>query len=200
MRTIEAIFVQIIDYRETPETLKQFAHLCEYQVRPEGLPDGPQNFKRRDGFVAGRLMIGDLIINEEFSRQLEVHPFPEWVAQLVRLDTDQPSVDGYCVFLNVPEKDFHKIEKKDWRERKDGIKELVKVCTEGSMVAFRMVPGICVKVDPNAPHYFISAAKPDDAEYPYCQVYEPEIDWATLAPFGKLEPTAYFSVSFDMRV
>ena len=190
--------MQIIDYKENPDTLKQWAHLCAYQVRPESL--GPQNFAKRDGFPVGHLMVGDLIVNEEFAKQLEVHPFPEWVAQLVRLDTEQPSVDGYCIFLNVPEKDFHKIEKKDWRERKDQFKDLVKACTEDDIVAFHMVPGICVKVIANTPHYFISAAKSEDAEYPYCQVYEPEIDWPSLAPFGKLEPTAYFSTPFEMRV
>ncbi|HME51875.1 MAG TPA: hypothetical protein VKM55_06635 [Candidatus Lokiarchaeia archaeon] len=192
--------MRIIDYRESPETLKELDHLAEYQVKPEDLPKEFENFRPRGGFPAGHLLVGDLVINEESSKQLEVHPFPEWVVQLVRLDTASESGDGYCVVFNVDAKDSRKIEKKDWRERKDIIKELVKNCQPENLIAFRMVPGICVKVMANIPHYFIAAAKNDATEYPYCQVFEPNVTWEELVPFGKFEPTAYFQTPFEIRV
>ena len=192
--------MRIIDFRENPEALKEIEHLAEFQAKPEDLPKEFENFRPRGGFPAGHLLVGDLVINEESSKQLEVHPFPEWVVQLVRLDTASDSVDGYCVVLNIDAKDVRKMEKKDWRERKDMIKEMVKACQPESLLAFRMVPGICVKVMANVPHYFIAAAKTETTDYPYCQVFEPNITWEELAPFGKFEPTAYFQTSFEIRI
>nr|MDO8113729.1 hypothetical protein [Candidatus Sigynarchaeota archaeon] len=188
-----------MDFKEKAEILKEYEHLCEYQVKPANLGVG-SNFARRDGFVAGQLMIGDLIINEEATKNLEVHPFPEWVAQLIRIDTPKDQASGYAVVLNINQKDFKRIEKKDWRDRKDAFKELTKDCKPESLVAFRLVPGICVKIPGSVPHYFVSGKKTEGTEYPYCQVYEPEINWNTFAPFGKFEATMYFQVPFEIRI
>lgn len=196
----ECNYMKIVDFRENSELLKEFEHLAEFQAKPEDFPKEFENFRSRGGFSAGHLLVGDIIINEESSNQLEVHPFPEWVVQLVRLDTTSESVDGYCVVLNVDIKELRKIEMKDWWERKDMIKELVKNCQPETLLALCMMPGICVKVLANVPHYFIATAKTDEIEYPYCQVFEPNITWEEYAPFGKFEPTAYFQIPFDICI
>jgi hypothetical protein len=192
----EIIMMKIIDFREKAEVLKEFEHLVQYQAKPADLPKQFENFREKESYPAGNLLVGDLVINEEFSKQLEMHPFPEWVAQFIRLDTAADSVNGYCVALNLSAKEIKKIERKDWRERKDAVKELVKELKPEGLVAFRMAPGICVKVPGSVPHYFISAKKADGKEYPYCQVYEPKI---TFLDAFRHEPTAYFQTPFEIR-
>lgn len=187
----------MIDYREKADVVKEFEHLVQYQKKPDDLPKQFENFREKETYPAGNMLVGDLIINEEFSKQLEMHPFPEWVAQFIRLDTTADSVDAYCVAMDIAPKDLKKLDRRDWRERKDAVKELVKELKPEGIVAFRMVPGICVKVPGSVPHYFVSATKPEGKEYPYCQVYEPKIVFLDVF---RHEPTAYFQTPFEIRV
>lgn len=193
--------MKCIDHKTPADVLAQYVHLVEYQSRPADLPQQFQNFKPRDSFPMGQLLCGDLVINEEKAKQLEVHPFPEWVVQLVRIETDVPSVNGYCIALNMEQKEFKKFAKKDWRIKKDDLKGLIKDVTADGLVAFKMGIGICLKVQASVPHYFVSAPAPGGnvLAYPYCQVFEPTINWDKLAPFGKFEPTAYFSTDLEIR-
>jgi hypothetical protein len=193
----EIIMMKTLDFREKAEVLKEYEHLVQYQSKPADLPKQFENFREKETYPAGNLLVGDLIINEEFSKQLEMHPFPEWVAQFIRLDTTADSVDGYCVALNLGPKELKKLDRKDWRDRKDAAKELVKDLKPEGLVAFRMAPGICVKVPGSVPHYFVSAKKPDGKEYPYCQVYEPRIPFLDVFRY---DPTAYFQLPIEIRI
>lgn len=189
--------VKHVDFGDGADVLGTFSHLVEYQAKPTDLPKEHENFRVRETFPLGNLLCGDLVINEEATKQLEMHPFPEWVVQLQRLDTPAGALRGYCIALDMTAKDLRKLEKKDWRERKDAVKELVKACTPEQLVAFAMAPGICVKVPANVPHYFVSARNDGTKAHPYCQVFEPAIAWDGVAVLGRFDPTAYFSLPFE---
>ncbi|MHA1681068.1 MAG: hypothetical protein ACTSUE_08670 [Promethearchaeota archaeon] len=182
------------------EDLEAYAHLVEYQVKPPDLPQEFQNFRVRETFPMGNLLCGDLVINEESSKQLEVHPFPEWVVQLIRLDTKKTQVAGYIATLNMTPKELKKLVKLDWRSKTKEIKERVKNCSNDDIILFKLIPGLCVKIRGNVVHYAISEQKPDENAYPYCQVFEPAIDWNTLKPFGKFAPTGYFQLPFELKI
>lgn len=196
--------MKIIDFNDEEER-DAYSHLVEYQVKPADLPGEYENFRPRETFPTGNLLCGDLIINEESTKQLEVHPFPEWVVQLTRLDpiaAGKTQVDGYCIALNLTGKQVKKFTRKDWSERKKMMKEKIKASDlqADEIIAFPMNPGICLKVQENVPHYFVSAQKDDKQVYPYCQVYEPSINWDELKPFGRFEPTAYFPLKEEIQV
>ncbi|MFX0100795.1 MAG: hypothetical protein ACFFCS_14560 [Candidatus Hodarchaeota archaeon] len=192
--------MNFIDFSDDLEILNEYSHLIEYQIKPVDLPKEYENFRPRETFPTGQLLCGDLVVNEEMTKQLEIHPFPEWVVQLIRLDTKDEQLDGYEVALNVSKKDLKKLGRKDWTTRVDMIKEMIKSMTEEDIVVFRMVPGICVEINANVPHYVICKNKPAGKSYPYMQVFEPTIDWEKLKPFGKFAPTAYFTTPFEIKI
>ncbi|MHA1369807.1 MAG: hypothetical protein ACTSWN_07765 [Promethearchaeota archaeon] len=193
--------MKIIDFQENIEGLNEYSHLVEYQIKPDDIPEPFGIFKPREIFPTGRLLCGDLIVNETSTKQVEMHPFPEWVVQLLRLDTKDEPVDGYCVALNMEPKVIKKQKRKDWKTRTTIIKEFIKGCSEQDVLAFKMAPGICLKVNANVPHYFISGTTSPGSVYPYMQVFEPAINWEELAPFGKVaESTAYFTMPFEIKI
>lgn len=192
--------VKYINFSDDASLLDEYSHLIEFQQKPADLPQEYENFRPRDTFPTGNLLCGDLIVNEEMTKKLEMHPFPEWVVQLIRLDTRDEQVDGHVVCLNVSKKELRKLGRKDWSTRVGMNKEKIKAMTPDDLLAFRMAPGICVKVIANVPHYFICKEKPAGKSYPYMQVFEPSIDWETLQPFGKFSPTAYFSTPFEIKL
>lgn len=192
--------VKRVDFNSDTGIRAGLSHLVEYQAAPTDLPQQYENFRVRETFPVGTLLCGDLVINEESTMQLEMHPFPEWVVQLQRLETPMASLQGHCIALDMTAKELKKLGRKDWKDRKELVRDLVKQCTGDKLVAFSMAPGICLKVPANVPHYFVSVKNDGTAAYPYCQVFEPAIAWDTLAPFGRVEPTAYFQLPFGASV
>ena len=111
--------VKYIDFLEDTSLLDEYSHLIEYQQKPADLPQEYENFRPRDTFPTGQLLCGDLIVNEDMTKQLEMHPFPEWVVQLIRLDTKEGQVDGQVVCLSMSKKELKKLGRKDWGTRVD---------------------------------------------------------------------------------
>ncbi|MHA1889415.1 MAG: hypothetical protein ACTSYS_00350 [Promethearchaeota archaeon] len=192
--------MKIHDINSNQDDLKSLEHLVQYMIKPVDLPGEYEFFRVREIFPAGKLLCGDLVVNETSSKQLEIHPFPEWVVQVIQPAPVEESLPAYCVFLNLNKKQLKKISKMSTKEKKSEIKELVKSCTNNDIIAFKMAPGACVKVNPNVPHYFITEKSSEGKSIPYALVFEPSIDWEAMKIFGKFESTAYFSLPFDLQV
>lgn len=192
--------MKIVTHETDPSELAEYSHLMEYQVKPGDLPSENENFRVREIFPVGNLLCGDLIINEEFTEKMELHPFPEWVTHLLRLDTKLPQVAGYSAIIAMSKKDHRKLSKLDWRSKIKQAREIVKNCTMEDIVLFKLVPGACAKINGNVIHYAIADKKPDTSSYPYWQVFEPSIDWNQFKPFGKFDNTGYFTLPFKLEV
>ncbi len=169
----------------------EWGHLFEIQLPP---PDF-KNFREREKYdIAGHLLVGDLVIDENSTTFLETHPFPEWVVQL-----DLPGKkfgSAFVIFGKVPQKLIKRWASKPWETRVKQTAKQVQKLTASDLFAIQYHIGINIKVPANVPHYFLSACVGEDT-FPYMQVFEPTIPLLNDVLGG---PTAYHNLPSRVKV
>jgi hypothetical protein len=188
--------MQIIHEEEYTQAQIDYGHLFDICQPKSEMVDKHMDWFVRDGFdKVGTLMVGDLMVVKHETKNLETHPFPEWVVQL-----HQPGQISGKVYAIVPaweEKDVHKFETWDWAKRVKKTQEMLDGATEDTFLAVEYIPGIDVKICANVPHEFLSVIG-DDQSTPYCQVFEPNI--SKVCEMLRMEPTAYYNLKVALKI
>ena len=178
-------------YNENPST---YQHLFEVQLPPEKI----NLFKVRHNFEMGTPMVGDLVLDLESEKMLEIHPFPEWVVFLK--SSDKVKSKPYLVVPNFPLSLVKKISRKSVDERIRLIQNELETITIDGLIAFEYEIGINILVPAFIPHFFIASKITKDAgeESPYLQVFEPNLD--VLTKNLQVKMSYFFKLPFSVFI
>ena len=69
---------KILKFDEIVTEPNEYIHLFEVQLPPKDI----NLWKIRYNFDMGTPLVGDLLLDLESEKNLEIHPFPEWVVYL----------------------------------------------------------------------------------------------------------------------
>jgi len=183
--------VTLETYNENPD---KFQHLFEVQNPPENI----NLFKVRYSFEMGTPLVGDLVLDLESERLLEIHPFPEWVVFLK--SSNKVKSKPYLVVPNLPNSLVKKFSRKSVDERIKLIQnEIVKIKID-DLIAFEYEIGINILVPAFIPHFFIASKINKDAgeKPPYLQVFEPNLD--TLTKNLRIKTSYFFKLPFSVYI
>ena len=171
-----------------------YEHLFEVQLPPEGAT----LFKVRYNFDMGTPLVGDLILDLETERMLEVHPFPEWVVYLK--SSYKVNSKPYLIVPDFPKTLVNKILRKSVEERINLIQKQIDTIKIEDLLAFEYEIGINILVPAFIPHFFISSKinKEADEKPPYLQVFEPNLD--ILMKNLKIKTTYIFKLPFSVSI
>ncbi len=178
-------------YNENPDT---YQHLFEIQLPPKNI----NLFKVRHHFEMGTPMVGDLVLDLESEKMLEIHPFPEWVVFLK--SSTKVKSKPYLVVPNFPKSLVKKFSRKSVDERIGLIQSEIGTITIDDIIAFEYDIGINILVPAFIPHFFISSKINKDAgeEPPYLQVFEPNLD--VLTKNLKVKMSYFFKLPFSVYI
>ncbi len=165
-------------------------HLFEVQLPPKEI----KLFKERFHFELGTLLIGDLVLDLEKERMLEIHPFPEWVVELKTETKCKP----YLVVPNFSQSFINKLLRKPLEKKIDLLENEISRLEIEKLIAFEYEIGINVLVPAYIPHFFISSKNEKLSEYPYLQVFEP--DFTNIVNVLKIKPSYYFKLPFFVQI
>ena len=184
----------IIRFNDFVKDPIEFTHLFEVQVPPDDI----NLWKIRYNFDMGTPLVGDLLLNLESERNLEIHPFPEWVVYLKSIGNK--SSRPYLVVPNFPKSFIKKISRKSIDEKVNLIKNQVDNIQIDDLIAFEYEVGINILVPAFIPHFFISSHIDKDAGEtpPYLQVFEPKLD--TLTTNLRIKTTYFFKLPYTVRI
>ncbi|TFG30285.1 MAG: hypothetical protein EU532_01480 [Promethearchaeota archaeon] len=184
----------IITFAAFFENIDLYGHLFEVQTPPEGV----NLFKVRYNFDMGTPLVGDLILDLENERMLEVHPFPEWVVYL--RSSYKVNSKPYLVVPNFPKTLVNKMLRKSVDERINVIQQQIDTIQIQDLLAFEYKIGVNVLVPAFIPHFFISSKINKEAgeKPPYLQVFEPNLD--LLTKNLKIKTTYFFKLPFSVSI
>ncbi len=170
-----------------------YQHLFEVQLPPESI----NLFKVRYNFEMGTPLVGDLLLDLESERMLEIHPFPEWV---VHLKSDKVKSKPYLVVPNFPNSLVKKFSRKSVDEKIKLIQNEIDHIKIDDLIAFEYEIGINILVPAFIPHFFIASKINKEAgeEPPYLQVFEPNLD--VLTKNLKIKTSYFFKLPFSVSI
>lgn len=185
---------KIVNLNDYVANKKEFEHLFEVQLPPEGI----KLWKPRFNFELGTPLIGDLYLDLEQEKMMEIHPFPEWVVFLKSLGI--VNAKPYLVVPNFPKSIVGKLLRKNIEENVSLIHQEISKLTIDDMIAYEYELGVNVLVPAFIPHFFISSAINKEAgeSPPYLQVFEPNIEQLTKTL--KIKTTYYFELPFTAKI
>ncbi|MHA1723448.1 MAG: hypothetical protein ACTSXH_01200 [Promethearchaeota archaeon] len=184
----------IVTFNDFKENKERYMHLFEVQIPNEHI----KLFKERTTHDLGTLMVGDLVLDLERERLLEIHPFPEWVVQLKTIK--KTNAKPYLIVPNFS----LSFMKKFLRKSLDSKIELIKEQTSGlkieELIAFEYQIGINVLVHAYVPHFFISSKikKKEGEVPPYLQVFEP--NYLPVVKTLNIKPSYYFKLPYYVEI
>ncbi len=183
----------IVTLRLYTEKKENFEHLFEIQTPPKDI----KLWKVRLNFDLGTLLIGDLLLDLEQEKTLEIHPFPEWVVQL---KLDKVKSKPYLVVPNLPKSLVKKFARKTPDEIINLLSQEVPRLGITDLIAVEYEIGINIMVPAFIPHFFISSKinKEEGEIPPYLQVFEPNIELITKNL--KIKPTYFFELPFLAKI
>jgi len=179
------------DYIKNPQ---EYNHLFEVQIPPDDI----NLWKIRYNFDMGTPLVGDLLLDLESEKNLEIHPFPEWVVFLK--SKGNINSKPYLIVPNFPKSFIKKISRKSVDEKINLIKNQVEGVQIDDLIAFEYQVGINILVPAFIPHFFISShiAKDTSETPPYLQVFEPKLD--TLTKNLKIKTTYFLKLPFTVII
>lgn len=178
-------------YNENPNA---YQHLFEVQLPPENI----NLFKVRHHFEMGTPVVGDLVLDLESEKMLEIHPFPEWVVFLK--SSSKVKSKPYLVVPNFPNSLIKKFSRKSLDERIGLIQNEIDTLTIDDIIAFEYDIGINILVPAFIPHFFISSKinKDTGEKPPYLQVFEPNLD--VLTRNLRIKMSYFFKLPFSVYI
>ena len=178
-------------YNENPDA---YQHLFEVQLPPENI----NLFKVRHNFEMGTPMVGDLVLDLESEKMLEIHPFPEWVVFLK--SSTKVKSKPYLVVPNFPNSLVKKFSRKSVEERIGLIQNEIDSITIDDIIGFEYDIGINILVPAFISHFFISTKINKDAGEapPYLQVFEPNLD--VLTKNLQIKMSYFFKLPFSVYI
>lgn len=184
----------IINLEEFYDNSIEFSHLFEVQTPPKEI----RLFKERFNFEIGNLLVGDLVLDLESERMLEIHPFPEWVIQLKTIPPSKSK--PYLVVPNFSRSFMKKLGRKTFGLKIGLIKKEISSLDMENLIAFEYEEGINVLVPAFVPHFFISSKRNKEVGDlpPYLQVFEPNL--LDIAKVLRIKPTYYFKLPFNVEI
>ncbi len=167
-----------------------YEHLFEIQTPPSDI----KLWKIRFNFDLGTLLLGDLLLDLEQEKMLEIHPFPEWVVQLKCVSNGKSK--PYLVVPNLPKSLVRKFARKTSDEIVEILTQEIPKLKINDLIAVEYEVGVNILVPAFIPHFFISSKinKAEGELPPYLQVFEPNIESTTKNL--KIKPTYYFELPF----
>jgi len=183
---------KIIDVFEYLSNLEEYTHLFEISQQPPT----SITWQTHDEFShAGTLFVGDLNLHEQFTENLEIHPFPEWVIKIYQ--PNKKPGKAYAIFPLFPKNLIEKtLPRKNFSNRMNRIQEEIDSLTPNEIIAVEYIDGMCIKVPENVPHYFLSVIQ-ENQDIPFLQVFEPRIDY--IKSYLGFD-TPYFKLPFKLKV
>lgn len=134
-------------------------------------------------------------LSETETPYLEVHPFPEWVIKIFQ-PLKKPG-KAYALIPLLEKKFIEKIlGRKNFSARIEKIQTKISEIKPEEIIAVEYCDGMCIKIPPNVPHYFISAIQ-EGEDVPFMEVFEPKIDFLKL---GMGFDTPYFNLPFKLCI
>lgn len=170
----------------------EWGHLYEVQAPP---PDH-KNWRVREVFTqGGHLLVGDLLLDEQEARFLEVHPFPEWVVQVYQ-PGKRPG-GAYAILPKLERKVVaRRLPRKPWAKRVATLNKMLGRLSPAEFFAIQYEVGTNIKIPANVPHYFLAKCASGE-DLPYMQVFEPSLP---ILDEGLKITTPYFDVGTPYRV
>ena len=183
---------KIITIKDFQNNRENFIYLFEVQFPPKEI----KLFKERYNFELGTLLVGDLLLDLEKERMLEIHPFPEWVVHLKTESKCKP----YLVVPNFSKAFINKLLRKPLHVKLDLLKNCISSLEIENLIAFEYEEGINLLIPAYIPHFFISSKidKECGEQPPYLQVFEP--NFADIAKVLRIKPSYYFKLSFYAEI
>lgn len=171
-----------------------YKHLFEVQLPTEDL----KLWKPRYNFELGTLLVGDLLLDLEQERALEIHPFPEWVVYLKSLRNTKAK--PYLIVPNFSKSFVGKLSRKSVENNISLIQEEVNKLTIEDLISFEYEIGVNVLVPAFIPHFFISSKidKVEGETPPYLQVFEPNLE--PLTRNLNIKTTYFFKLPFKVFI
>jgi hypothetical protein len=185
---------KILTLESYVKNLELYSHLFEVQLPPKNI----NLWKIRLNFGMGTPLIGDLLLNLEQERILEIHPFPEWVVQIKSIDNVKSK--PYLIVPNFTASFVKKLSRKSIDEKLDLIQKEIDTINIEDLIAFEYEIGINILVPAFVPHFFISSKINKEAgEFPpYLQVFEPNLD--ILTKNLNVKTSYYFKLPFMVAI
>ncbi|MFX1445622.1 MAG: hypothetical protein ACFFHV_19575 [Promethearchaeota archaeon] len=171
-----------------------YQHLFEVQLPPDNI----NLFKVRSHFEMGTPLVGDLVLDLENEKMLEIHPFPEWVVFLK--SSDRVKSNPYLIVPNFPKSLVKKFTRKSVDERIELIQSEIDSITIDNLIGFEYEIGINILVPAFIPHFFIASKINKDAgeKPPYLQVFEPNLD--VLTKNLRIKTSYFFKLPFSVYI
>jgi len=184
-------FISFNTYYDNKEL---YNHLFEVQLPPDEI----NLFKIRSNFTMGTPLVGDLLLDLEKERSLEIHPFPEWVVYLKSVGNIRSK--PFLIVLNLPKSLIKKIARKSIDEKITLIQNNIQNATIDDLLAFEYDIGVNILVPAFIPHFFIASKinRSEGEKPPYLQVFEPNLD--VLTKNLKIKTTYYFRLPFFVSI
>jgi hypothetical protein len=185
---------KILTFESYLKSKDLYEHLFEVQVPPENI----KLWKVRYNFDMGTPMIGDLLLDLEQERMLEVHPFPEWVVYL-RSNYNVKS-KPYLIVPTFSNSFVKQISRKTLDKRIELIQKEIEKLSIEDLIAFEYEIGINILIPAFIPHFFICSKINKEAgeSPPYLQVFEPNLD--ILTKNLKIKPSYLFKLPFSVSI
>jgi hypothetical protein len=146
----------------------------------------------------GNPLVGDLLLDLEKERSLEIHPFPEWVVYLKSVGNVRSK--PFLIVLNLPKSLIKKIARKSIDEKITLLQNNIQNATIDDLLAFEYDIGVNILVPAFIPHFFIASKinRSEGEKPPYLQVFEPNLD--VLTKNLKIKTTYYFRLPFFVSI
>ncbi len=185
---------KIINFKCYQENKEIYAHLFEIQQPNEDI----KLFKERYSHDLGTLLVGDLVLDLERERLLEIHPFPEWVVQLKA--SMKINAKPYLVVPNFSPSFMKKLLRKSLDSKLELLKDQISRLKIEDLIGLEYQVGINVLVPAYVPHFFISSKikKEEGEKPPYLQVFEP--NYLSVVKTLNIKPSYYFKLPFHVEI
>jgi len=186
--------IRIIKFEDYIKESESYKHIFEVQFPSENL----KGWNIKYDYSIGTPLIGDLIMNNFEDKSFEMHPFPEWVVQLI--NPHGKSSKAYLIVPNLDKSFIKKMLKKNIDNKVELLKNFFKSCTIENIIAFEYQIGVNVMIPAYIPHTFICSK--EDLEKglvpAYFQVFEPNFE--NIVKSLKIKPTQFFRISFSFYI
>ncbi len=188
--------MEIITLRSDSKKLKEYRHLFEISQLPSAFSENPKlDWRVRDGFEhAGSLLVGDLRVLKQETDVVEIHPFPEWLVEILQPFSKVGT--AYAIVPNWPVHLVDSIKKLPWDQKLSIIKKELLNRKSEHWIAIQYEPGICIKICEYVPHEFLAYYSEDQIP-PYLQCFEPNFDF--LPKVMGIEATILFPLEIVLK-